>query len=122
MQYVRELMIILLFSFLGEILNYLIPLPIPASIYGMILFFIALATKVVKLEKVEKTAEFLLAIMLLFFIPAAVGIMDTFIAYKASMLLIIIVVIVSTIVVMMATGLTSQFIINLVNKKSKGGK
>ena len=44
MKYVKQLMIILLFSFIGDILNHLIPLPIPASIYGMVLLFIALTT------------------------------------------------------------------------------
>ena len=122
MKFVRELMIILLFSFLGEVLNYIIPLPIPASIYGMLLLFFALAMKLIKLEKVEKTAEFLLSIMLLFFIPAAVGIMDTFFAYKSDIFSIILVVIVSTIVVIISTGLSSQFVINFLSKKSKGGK
>ena len=42
MKYVRQFMIILLLSFLGELLKYMIPLSIPASIYGMILLFLAL--------------------------------------------------------------------------------
>lgn len=74
MIYINELMIILFFSFLGEILNFLIPLPIPASIYGMLLLFISLLTKFIKLEKVEKVAEFFLSIMLIFFVPAFVKI------------------------------------------------
>jgi len=122
MKCVKELMIILFFSFIGELLNYLIPLPIPASIYGMVLLFISLATKIIKLEQVEETAEFLLSIMLIFFVPASVGIMDTFFAYKSSMMSIVIIVIISTIVVMATTGLVSQFIIKLTNKKAKVGK
>ncbi len=122
MKYAKELMIILLFSFIGEVLNHLIPLPIPASIYGMVLLFISLATKFIKLEQVEETAEFLLSIMLIFFVPASVGIMDTFFAYKSSMAFIVIIVIISTIVVMATTGLVSQFIIKLINKKTKVGK
>ena len=122
MKYIKELMIILTFSFIGDVLNLIIPLPIPASIYGMILLFIALSTKLIKLEQVETTAEFLLSIMLIFFVPASVGIMDTFFAYKSSMLPIIIIVIISTIVVMITTGLVSQFVIKLTNKKKKGAK
>ena len=117
MKYIKQLMIILLFSFLGEILNYMIPLPIPASIYGMILLFIALATKIIKLEEVEETAEYLLSIMLIFFVPASVGIMDTFFEHKSSMLSIVIIVIISTIVVITVTGLVSQFIIKITHKK-----
>lgn len=120
MKYIKELMIIFIFSFIGDVLNYIVPLPIPASIYGMILLFIALSTKIIKLEQIETTAEFLLSIMLIFFVPASVGIMDTFFAYKSSMLPIIIIVITSTIVVMITTGLVSQFIIRL--KKTKKRK
>ena len=122
MKYVKQLMIILIFSFIGDILNHIVPLPIPASIYGMVLLFIALSTKIIKLDQVETTAEFLLSIMLIFFVPASVGIMDTFFAYKSSMLPIIIIVIISTIIVMITTGLVSQFIIKLKSKKDKGAK
>ncbi|MBO5138261.1 MAG: CidA/LrgA family protein [Bacilli bacterium] len=119
MKYIKELAIILLFSFLGEALNYLIPLPVPASIYGMILLFIALSTKIVKLEQIEKTGEFLLSVMLIFFVPASVGIMDTFFKYKSSMLYIIIIVVTSTIAVIIATGMTSQIIIKLSEKRHR---
>lgn len=117
MKYIKQLMIIMLFSFLGEILNHIIPLPIPASIYGMILLFLALTTKIIKLDQVEETAEYLLSIMLIFFVPASVGIMDTFLEHQSSMLPIIIIVIVSTIVVIITTGLVSQFIIKITHKK-----
>lgn len=120
MKYVKQLMIIILFSFLGEVLNYLIPISIPASIYGMVLLFIALCTKIIKLDQIETTAEYLLSIMLIFFVPAAVGIMDTFIEYKTFMPQIIIIVIVSTIVVITITGVVSQFVTKITNKKTRG--
>lgn len=116
MKYIKQLMLIMLFSFLGEILNFIIPLSIPASIYGMILLLIALCTKIIKLEQVEETGEYLLSIMLIFFVPAAVGIMDTFFEYQSSMLKIIAIVIISTIVVLSITGLVSQLVIKIINK------
>lgn len=122
MKYVKQLMIILLFSFLGELINYIVPLSIPASIYGMVLLFIALCTKIIKLEQVEETGEYLLSIMLIFFVPAAVGIMDTFFEYQNSMLKIILIVIISTIVVLSITGLVSQLVIKITNKNSKHKK
>ncbi len=119
MKYIEQLMVIILFSFIGEVLNYEIPLPIPASIYGMILLFLALSTKIIKLEQVEATGEYLMSIMLMFFVPAGVGIMDTFFEYKSSMLKIIVIVVISTITVQAVTGLISQFIIGITNKRSK---
>jgi len=76
MKYIKQLCIILAVSLLGEALHALIPLPIPASIYGMLLMLVALLTKVIKLEQVEKTADFLVAIMPLMFIPPAVGLVE----------------------------------------------
>lgn len=124
MKYLKQLMIILLFSFMGEVLNTIIPLPIPASIYGMILLFIALSLKIVKLEQVKETAEYMLSIMLILFVPSAVGIMDVFFEYKAYILPIFLIIIISTFVVMLVTGKVSQFVakISLSSKKEEKQK
>lgn len=116
MKYIKQLVIIMLFVFLGELANHFIPLTIPASIYGMIFLFIALCTKVVKLEQIEETGEFLLAIMLVFFVPAAVGIMDTFLAHQNNIIKIVIIVFISTIVVLTVTAVVSQIVIKISNK------
>ena len=52
MKYVKEIMWIIAFTFLGELLNTLLPLPVPAGVYGMILLLIALVTGIVKLPGV----------------------------------------------------------------------
>ncbi len=119
MKYLRQLLIILLFSFVGEVINFLLPFSIPASIYGMILLFIALSTKVVKLDQIQETGEYFLSIMLIFFVPETVGIMDTFFAYQDSMLKIIIIVIISTIVVLAITAIVSQIVAKITNKNGK---
>ena len=61
MQYIFQLLVILGASFLGEICNLLLPLPIPASVYGLVLLFAALMMGIIKLENVEKAATFLIA-------------------------------------------------------------
>ena len=73
MKYVKQFGIILLISFAGEALNYLLPLPVPASIYGLVLMFLCLQLRVFRLEDVRDTALFLIEIMPLMFIPAATG-------------------------------------------------
>ena len=60
MKYIKQFGIILIFSFAGELLNYLIPLPIPASIYGIILVFFCLEVKLVPLDKVEEASIFMI--------------------------------------------------------------
>jgi holin-like protein len=71
-----QVAVLYLFLFLGTELKTLLPLPIPASMYGLGLLFLALCAKIIKLEWVEKGANLLLAELLLFFVPSAVGIVN----------------------------------------------
>lgn len=57
MKYLKQFLIILLISLIGEILKYILPLPIPASIYGMVILFICLLTGFIKLEDVKRNRE-----------------------------------------------------------------
>ena len=116
MNYIRQFCVILLFSFAGEVLSHVIPLPVPASIYGIVLLFIALETKLVKLKDIEKTGKFLIDIMPIMFIPAAVGLLESWDVVKSSALEFLAVMAISTVVVMAVAGLVTQFII-----KRKGG-
>lgn len=63
MKFIKQFSIILLITFLGELLHILIPLPIPASVYGLVLMLIALRSGLVKVEHVKETAVFLIEIM-----------------------------------------------------------
>ena len=76
MKYVRQLLIILFVSFFGELLKYIIPLSIPASIYGMVLLFLALELKILKVSDIKETSNFLIEIMPLMFVPG-VGLLDS---------------------------------------------
>ncbi|HEX3030189.1 MAG TPA: CidA/LrgA family protein [Clostridia bacterium] len=117
MKYIRQFGIILAVSFIGEVLRYVIPLPVPASIYGLILMFLALQTKVIRLEQVKKTGTFLIKIMPLMFIPAGVGLLVSWEALKSILVPVIIIMILTTVVVMAVTGRVTQFIIRLERRK-----
>lgn len=117
MKYIKQFLIIVLVSFLGELLNYLIPLPIPGSIYGMVLMFILLCSGIIKLEQVKKTGKFLLDIMPVMFIPSAVGIMSQFEQLKDIWLQIIVITIITTVITIAVTGLSSQAIIRWKKRK-----
>lgn len=77
MKFIRQFLIILAVSFVGELLNYFIPLPIPASIYGLVLMLICLQRGIIPLEAVRETGKFLVEIMPLMFVPAAVGLLES---------------------------------------------
>lgn len=117
MKYIRQFLVILFVTFLGEVLKYLLPLPIPASIYGLVLLLAALLTGVIRLDAVKDTAQFLIDIMPLMFIPAAVGLLDSWGSLSEILLEVVVISVVSTILVMGVSGLVTQFIIRRGEKK-----
>ncbi|MBR5596247.1 MAG: CidA/LrgA family protein [Lachnospiraceae bacterium] len=117
MKYMFQLAIIFGISFVGEVLNALLPLPIPASVYGLVILFSLLRTEVIKLEQVETVAEYMMAIMPLFFIEPTVGIMKSYGLIKGNVLALFIASFLSFLAVMVVTGLVSQTIIRFQNKK-----
>ena len=119
MKFIKQFIIIIAFTFIGELLHFLIPLPIPASIYGIVLLFIALLMKWVKVNDVRETSIFLIAIMPVMFIPAAVGLIDSWAAIRSHILQYAIVTIVSTFAVMGAAGRVTQ---RLVRSNKKRGE
>ena len=118
MKYIKQFLIILLMAVLGGILNRLIPLPIPATVWGMALMFIALMTGLVKLDQVEDTADFFLGIMPMLFVPLAVGLMDTWQILAEYALPIILIVVVSFFICYAVTGKTADIIISRGEKKA----
>ena len=86
MKYVKQFSIILGISFLAELLEILIPFPIAASVYGLVIMLVGLITKLIPLEKVETAADFLVDAMSIMFVPATVGIMASVDALKEMLL------------------------------------
>ena len=76
MKYLSQFLIILGFTFLGEALQRIVPLPIPASVWGLALLFTALCMKIIKLEQVADAGEFLRSILPLLFVAPTVGIVE----------------------------------------------
>lgn len=113
MKYLKQLLIILFISCIGELFNYFIPLPIPGSIYGMILLFVLLCCGVIKLSQIKETGKFLIDIMPILFVPSAVGIISQIEQLKSIWIQIIIITIVTTFIVMGITGLVTQLLIRM---------
>ena len=119
MKLIKQFLIIIAFSFVGEAMHAVLPLPIPASIYGIALLFCALQFKFLKVSDIAETSAFLIEIMPIMFIPAAVGLLTSGDVVKNSILAYAFVTIVSTFVVMYAAGSVTQLIIRH-SKKNKG--
>ena len=110
MKYVKQILIILAFSLLGEVLQAVIPLPIPAAIYGLVLLLIALCTGLLKPAHIADTARFLIGIMPLLFVAPAARIMAYWGIIKENWLPIIAITVISTIVVFAVSGLVTKWL------------
>ena len=111
MKYLGQIFIILLISFAGELLNSLLPLPIPASIYGIVILFCLLEFRIIPLRAVKETGDFLVSIMQLMFIPAAVGLLEAWGVIAPNCLSYILITLISTFVVMFFSGRVTQAVI-----------
>ena len=118
MKYLKQFLIILVISLIGELLNKLLPLPVPASIYGMVILFIGLLSGVIKLSSVKEAGSFLIEIMPVMFIPAGVGLMSSWGVLKPLLVPVSVITVVSLVVVMAAGGLVSQAVIRITRKKN----
>lgn len=112
MKHIKQFAIILLITFWGEALHKFISLPIPSSIYGLLIMLICLQTKILKLEQVKETGNFLLEIMPVMFIPSAVGLIKIWSSITNVVIPIVFVVLFTTILVMVTTGKMADFIIS----------
>ena len=119
MKHIRQFSIILIISFLGELLKSFIPLPIPASIYGLVLMLAALWSGIVPLESVRETGKFLISIMQLMFIPAAAGLLVSWKQMQDMLVPFIVIIAVSTVVVFGLSGRVTQSVIRLEERKKQ---
>jgi len=119
MKYLIQVTIILVITFLGEVLYKLLPLPIPASIYGLLILLAGLITGIIKIEQVKPSGSFLLDIMPVMFVPAGVGMMDIWGDVSSMLLPLVFISLFTTVLVMAATGKTSDYILMKGSEKSK---
>ena len=107
---------ILLICFLAEVMAALSPLPIPASVYGLLLMLIALGLKLIKVDQVKQASSFLVGILPILFLVPAVGIMSLWAELRAFLLPCVLAAVPVTVLVMAASGLVTQWIQNLGRK------
>ena len=120
MNYILQFLIIAAISFIGELLNKLIPLPVPGSVYGLLLLLVSLITGIVKADQIKDAANLLINIMPIFFVAPCVSLITVIDSITGSLLAILLITLVSTLIVMIVTGKTAQFMISM--KKKKGDK
>ena len=114
MKYIFQFDRITAFCLAGEVLAAVLPLPIPASVYGLLLLAAALKVGVLKLDQVRETGLFLTGIFPLLFVPAAAGVMELGSQLMNLLLPAVLAIVPITALVMAVTGMVAQ--------KCAGGK
>ena len=130
MKYLKQLLVILCVSFAGELLYHFLPLPVPASIYGIVLMLAGLMSRIIPLESVKETGMFLIEIMPVMFISPAAGVIDIADQIRGRWLIYLVMIVVSTAVVMGVSGSVTQALERLSarsrksssQKQSEGGE
>lgn len=117
MKYIKQLTIILVLSLVSEFLGAIIPLPVPACVYGIMLLFILLETKLLPLSAVEETGQFLITIMPIMFIPPAIRLIDLWDVLKPIWLICLFIVIITTFIVMLVSGKVTEFVLRFSKRK-----
>ena len=110
MKYLKQMGIILLFCLLGELLS-LLPLPIPAAVYGLIIMLIALCTGIIKPDDVADTARFFLEIMPLLFVAPAASILSHWGVIAPNLVAICVITVVTTFLVFAVSGLVTKLML-----------
>ena len=93
LKFLRQIGLIFLFSLLGEVCRFVIPLPIPASVYGMIFLCSALMLKLIRLPDIQDAGSFMTSILPVLFVAPTVNLISCWDAIKDSVAAIVIVVI-----------------------------
>lgn len=117
MKFLKQFGIILAITFAGELLRAILPFPIPVSIYGLLLLLFLLGTHILPLSAVQDAGKFLIEIMPVLFVPAAVGLLDNWSALQAVLLPISVITVVTTIFVMIITGRVTQSVLERERKE-----
>ena len=117
MKYLTQFLRILAFTLVGEALQRLIPLPIPASVYGLVLLFGALCLKIVKVEQVKDAGGFLASLLPLLFVSPMVGIAEEWELIAPQLLPIALLILGSTVLTFGISGSVTQWLM-----KREGGK
>ena len=113
----REFMLIFTINYVGILLSKILHLPLPGTILSLLLLFLMLQFKVLKLEKIENAGNFLLLNMTIFFMPPTVKIIDSYELLEKDLFKIIVIIIVSTFLTMGITGKVVQLMIDLKERK-----
>lgn len=103
-----QLILIIVITYIGNIIQKVLHIPIASSIVGLILFFLLLQFKIIPVRLVEDAASFLLSTMIFFFVPSVVGAMNIGSSINIKFVAFIIVIVVGTCCIALVSGYIAE--------------
>ena len=119
MKHLKQIAIILAVSYAGEALHSIIPLPVPGSIYGLLIMLALLMTGAVKIHEVKAVGDWLITLMPIMFVAPTAGLISGFDSYRGFIIPIIVIVLVTTPLTMVVTGKTVEGLMRVEERKRK---
>ena len=114
---IRELLIIIGITYLGNFLSQFSPIPFPGAVIGLIILFFLLLKKIVVISDIEKTTNVLLGNLSFIFLPPGVALINAIDEISHVWIKLLFLMIITTIITLLATGFTVQYIIRKQIKK-----
>ena len=119
MRIINQIIYILGVYFIAELLALIIFIPISPSILAMIIMFIVVKTKIIKVHQIEKCTNFMLSNLALFVILTAVGIIDSKAVLENNFFKFLLIIIIASIVTFVATGYSVMIVVKIIKKRSE---
>lgn len=116
MKYLKQIVLILLFTLIGEVLHLVVPFPIPAAIYGLLLLFLSLCFRIIRVEDVEDVAKFLISFLPVMFVAPSVNLLAYWNVISSDIVPIVVINVLTTLLVFGVGGLVTGWLTR------KGGK
>lgn len=118
MKYLKQIVYILLFTLIGQVLEHVVLFPIPGAIYGLVLLFLALCAGIVKVEDVEDVSKFLISVLPVLFVAPSVNLLAYWGVVSQKLVPVLTITVLTTFLIMAVSGLVTGWLI----KKKKGEK
>ncbi|MBC9874073.1 antiholin-like murein hydrolase modulator LrgA [Macrococcoides bohemicum] len=115
----HQAIVISVILLISKIIESFIPIPMPASVIGLVLLFICLSTGIVKLGQVERVGTALTDNIGLLFVPAGISVVKSLGLISEHPFLIIGLIFISTLLLLLCTGFFSQMIVMTTERKEK---
>jgi holin-like protein len=114
--FTRGFIIIFLFLVVGKVISAQLPIVFPGSIIGLLLLFLGLSTRLIKIKWVLDSANFTLKYMVILFIPLAVGLINYFDLFLANWVVILFSIFFTSFLILFTVGHLFQYLNKAGNK------